>query len=158
MLFWRYWKDMQTYFGYFRYAWLHAPKIIVSTCRGLWCLSSCQKCTSWFTSFLRYYILKNPVIWLADSILAHNLRLRILPNIGFVVKYQNNIIFYFRLFPRKTSDKILQNNQKIIFWGTFWALFTQTGASWALSVFKYYNYLPSCQKLQQTDRHTTAIL
>ena len=32
--------------------------------------------------FLRYYILKNPVIWLAGSILAHNLRPKILPDVG----------------------------------------------------------------------------
>ena len=88
MLFWGYWKDMQTYFGYFGYPWLHTPKIIVSTYRRLWCLSPCQKYTSSFTSFLRYYILKNPVIWLVDSILAHNSRLRILPDMGLAVKYQ----------------------------------------------------------------------
>ena len=28
-------KDMQTYFGYFRHAWLHTPKVIVSACRRL---------------------------------------------------------------------------------------------------------------------------
>ena len=38
-----------------------------------------QKYTSLFTSFLRYYTLKDPVIWLADNFLAHNLRLRIFP-------------------------------------------------------------------------------
>ena len=30
-----------------------------------------------FSSLLRYYILKNPAIWLANSILVHNLRARI---------------------------------------------------------------------------------
>ena len=45
------------------------PKMTVSTCRRLQCLFGCQKYTS-FTSFLRYYILKNPAIWFADSILA----------------------------------------------------------------------------------------
>ena len=58
------------------------------TCGRLQCLSSCQKYTSSFTSFLRYYILKNPVIWLADSILAYNLRLGILPDMGLLVKHQ----------------------------------------------------------------------
>ena len=43
MLFWRYWKDIQTYFGYFGHAWLHTPKMIVPTCRRLWCVSACQK-------------------------------------------------------------------------------------------------------------------
>ena len=28
--------------------------------------------TSLYTSFFRYFILKNPAIWLADSIMAHN--------------------------------------------------------------------------------------
>ena len=52
--------------------------------------------------FLRYYILTNPVIWLADSILTHNSILN------------NNVSFHFRLFPRKTRDKIFQNIQKNI--------------------------------------------
>ena len=43
MLLWRYCKDMQTYFGYFWHAWLHSPKMIVSTCRRLPCLSACKK-------------------------------------------------------------------------------------------------------------------
>ena len=44
--------------------------------------------TSSFAFFLRYYILKNPAIWLANSILTHNLRTRILPDLGLVMKYQ----------------------------------------------------------------------
>ena len=40
MFFWRYWKIIQTYyFGYFGHAWQHTPKIIVSSCRKLQCLS-----------------------------------------------------------------------------------------------------------------------
>ena len=38
--------------------------------------------------FLEIYILKNPAISLADSILAHNSRTRILPDMGLAVKYQ----------------------------------------------------------------------
>ena len=34
------------------------------------------------------YILKNPEIWLAGSILAHNSRPKILPDMGLMVKYQ----------------------------------------------------------------------
>ena len=60
MLFWGYCKDIQTcYFGYFGHAQLHTPKMIASTCRRRRCLSASQKQTSSFTSFLRYYILKN---------------------------------------------------------------------------------------------------
>ena len=89
MLFCRYCKDMQTtHFEYFQHAWLHKPKMIVPTWRRFGCLSTCQKYTSSFTSFLRYYILKNPATWSADSILVHNLRPRIFPDMGLVVKYQ----------------------------------------------------------------------
>ena len=44
--------------------------------------------SSSFTFFLRYYILKNPAIWLADSILTQNSKTRILPDMGLAVKYQ----------------------------------------------------------------------
>ena len=44
VLFWRSCKDMETsYFRYFRHAWLQTPKMIVSTCRRLQCLSASQK-------------------------------------------------------------------------------------------------------------------
>ena len=66
----------------------HTHNMIVSTRRRLQCLSACQKYNSSFTFFLRYYILKNPVIWLADSILDHNLRTTILPDMGLVLQYQ----------------------------------------------------------------------
>ena len=69
MLFWRYCKDMQTsYFGYFGHAWLQTPSMIVSTWRRFRSLSAYPKYTSSFTSFLRYYILKNSAIWFAGSI------------------------------------------------------------------------------------------
>ena len=88
-LFRRYCKDMQTfYFGYFGHAWLPKLKMIVSPCRKLRCLSACHKYISSLISFLRYYILKNPAIWLASSILAHNSRARILSDMKLVVKYQ----------------------------------------------------------------------
>ena len=68
-------------FGCFRHACLRKHKMIVSTCRTLRCLSTYQIYTSSFTSFLRYYILKYPEIWLVDSILTHNSRTWILPEI-----------------------------------------------------------------------------
>ena len=43
-----------------------------STCRRPRCLNACQKWTSAFTFFLRYYLLKNPAIWFAGRILTHN--------------------------------------------------------------------------------------
>ena len=95
-LFWRYCKDMQTsYFGHFGHTWLDTPKMIVPPCRRVQCLSACQIYTSSFTSFLTYYILKNPAIWLTDSILAHNLRTRIFPDVGLLVKYQPQYYFSF---------------------------------------------------------------
>ena len=65
-----------------------------------------------------------------------------------------NISFHFRLLPRKTNDKIFQKIQKPIFWGhvAILAYFAQIWAKMnfprkkALLVFKYSNYLPSCQK------------
>ena len=77
-----------SYFGYFGQAWIRTLKMMALTCRKLCCLSVCQKYTSSFTSFLRYYILKIPVIWLPDSILAHKLRTRNLPDMRLVIKYQ----------------------------------------------------------------------
>ena len=116
MLFWRYCKDMQTsYFGYFGHAWLHTPKIIKSTCTRLWCLSVCKKQTSSFILFLRYYILKNPAIWLAVPIWG----LEFCQIWDWWWNINNNISFHFRLFPRKTNDKIFQKIQKALFWGHF---------------------------------------
>ena len=146
MLFWRYY-DMQTYFGYFGQAWPCTPKMIVSTCGKLQCLSACQKYTSLFPAFLRYYILKNLAIWLTDSILANNSRTRILPVMGLVVKYQY-ISLHFRLFSGKLNDKNFQKIQKTIFWGHFGPFLPKFGQKWiflekrALSVFKYSDYLP----------------
>ena len=72
--------------GYFGHVCLCTTKMIVSTCGTLQSLSASQKYTSSFT-FLRYYILKNPAIPLADSTLANNSRTRILPDME-LVKYQ----------------------------------------------------------------------
>ena len=44
MLFLQYFKDMQTScFKYFGHAWLHTPKMIVSSCRNVCCLPACHK-------------------------------------------------------------------------------------------------------------------
>ena len=55
---------------------------MVSTCRKLQYLSPHQMLTLSFPFFLRYYILKNPAIWLSNSILVHNSRTRILNRNG----------------------------------------------------------------------------
>ena len=73
---------------------------------------------------MRYYILRNPVILLADSIWNHNCRPRALTDMGLVLRINNYISFHFRLFPRKTKDKIFQ---KILnpYFGVTWAFFAQ---------------------------------
>ena len=106
MHFGRYCKDMQApYFGYFEDARLATPRMIISTCRKLWFLSASQKQTSSFTFFLRYYMLKNPAIWLTERILVHNSRTRILPG---------------GKMPRKINDNFLK---KILLWGHFGPFF-----------------------------------
>ena len=67
-----------------------------------------QKQSSSFTSSLRYYILKNPAILLADSILVRNWRPWVLPDMGLVLNINSNISFHFKLFWRKTNYKIFQ--------------------------------------------------
>ena len=98
--------------------------------------------------FLEIYILKNPAIWLTDSILAHNLRTSILLDMGLVIKD-------WWLFPRKTNDKIFQQIQKTQFWGHFGIFFPKFEQKWiflektGLSVFRYSNYLTLCQKSEK---------
>ena len=146
---------MQTsYFGYFGHAWLRSPKMIVTTFRKLQCLSACQKQTSLFASFLRYYILKNPTIWLANSILAQNSRNKILLDIRIVIKYQWHYYFSFYIIFRKNWQ---QNVSKNLIWGHFNPSLPQFQWKWifqekrALSVFKYSNYLPSPKKSEKTN-------
>ena len=86
----------------------------------------------------------NPATWLPDSIVAHNLRKGILPNMRLVVKYQyNNISFHLRLIPGKTNDKIFQKIQKNLFWDHFGPFLPKFGQKWIflekrpLSVVKY---------------------
>ena len=110
-----------------------------------------KKKTSSFISFLIYYILKNHATWLADSIFAHNSRTRILPDMWLVVNIKDNISFHFRLFSTKTNHKIYQKFKKIHFGailGSFCPTLNFPGKK--LSVFRYSNYLPSCQKSEKT--------
>ena len=107
-----------------------------------------------FIFFLRYYIIRNPATWLADSILAHNSRTRILADMELWWNI-NNISFHFRLFPRKPNDKIFQKIKKTLFWGHFGLFWPHLGRNefprrkW-LSVFRYSSYLPSRHKLEKT--------
>ena len=48
---------------------------------------------------------------MTDSILAHNSGTRILPDIGLVIKYQQQYLFHFRLFPRKLITVFKKSNK-----------------------------------------------
>ena len=75
-----------------------------------------------------------------------------------LLSWDNNISFYFRLFPRNTNDKIFQKiKPKNLFWGHFGLFLHKFDQKWiflakrTLSVFKCSNYLPSCQKSEKTN-------
>ena len=86
--------------------------MIVSTCRRLRCLSVCQKQTSSIAFSLRYYILKNAAIWLADSILAHNWRARILPDVGLLVISTTILVSISDYFQEKLMTKFFNESTK----------------------------------------------
>ena len=91
----------------------------------------------------------------------------------------NNISFHFRLFLRKILKFLINfsKNPKKLFWGQFGSFLLRFGQKWifaekrALTLFKYSNYSPSCQKSEKTiesfvrkmlnwqmDRQTTVVL
>ena len=117
---------MQTYFGYFRHAWLHTPKMIVSSCRRFQCLFACQKWSSSLTSSLRYYILKNHAIWQHFGLLLKTQNF-----VRYEIGGEISIIsFQFRFFPRKTNDKIFEKTKKKIFRGHFRLFLPKFGQKW----------------------------
>ena len=110
-----------------------------------------------FAKYL-YYILNNSAILLADSILPHNWRPRVLPDIRLVLIINNNISFHFRLFPRKTNDQFFKKSKNPIlglwgYFGLFLPKFEQLNfpGKKTPSVFKYSNYLPSWQKSEKAN-------
>ena len=77
-------------------------------------------------NFMIYFfpeIFKNPTIWLADSILTHNSSSGIFPDIRWGSNINNNNCFNFRLFLRKTNDKIFQKIEKKNYFGANLDLF-----------------------------------
>ena len=78
-----------------------------TTCREPLCLSVYQKLTLSFTLFLRYYISKNPAIWLANSILACNSKTKFSPGIGREISV-TILAFILDLFSGKTNKKMFQ--------------------------------------------------
>ena len=63
VLLWRYCKDMQTYFGYFRHNWSHLPKVIVSTSRRLQCMQKINFIIYFFLKILHFKESCNLVDW-----------------------------------------------------------------------------------------------
>ena len=103
-----------------------------------------------FTSFLRFYVLKNPAIWLAKSILSYNSKIRILQDGIGGEMLMNSINFHFRLIPRKTNDKIFQKIVKTLFLPKFrwkWIFLEKRN----LPGFKYSNHLQSCKKSEKIN-------
>ena len=111
-----------------------------------------KKKTSSFTLFLRYCILKNPAIWLAVLIWE----LEFCQIWDWWWNISNNISFHFRLFPRKTKDKIVKISEKKPILGKFGPFLPKLRQKWifrekrALSVFKCSSYVSSCQKSEKT--------
>ena len=83
-----------------------------------------SKNTLSFTSFLEYYILKNPAIWLANIILGHNSRTRygIRGEISMTI-----LVFILDYYHEKLMTNFFKKSKKPIL-GSFWNLFVQ---SWA---------------------------
>ena len=78
---------------------------------------------------------------------------------GWCWNINKDISFHFRLLPRKTNDKFFKKIQKTLFGGHV-AILAFSGQTWAKmnfpgktdqSVFKYSNYLSSCQKSEKTN-------
>ena len=80
--------------------------MIMSNCRKFLCSSACKKSTS----YPRF-----------SGDIAEICKLLILGN---------NISFHFRLFQRKTNDKIFQKIQKTLFWGHFESFMPKFGLKW----------------------------
>ena len=149
MLFWTYCKNIQTYFGYFRHTCLFTTKKIVSTCRILWCLSVCRK-KFIIPFFTEIFHLKEPCKYLGWQHVVITGDPEFCQIWEWCWNISNNNSFHFRLLPRKTNNKIQRN----IFW-SHWVILLFFAQIWAklnfsgkkpLSVFKYSNHLPSCQK------------
>ena len=114
ILYWRYCKDMQTsYFGYFGHAWLHTPKMMVSTCTRIWYLSACNRQTSSFILFPEISHFKEP----CNLIGWQHWELEFCQIWDWWWNINNNINFYFRLFPRKTNENFFVKIQKNPYFG-----------------------------------------
>ena len=145
---------MQTYFANFGHAWLHSPKMIVFN--AYW---HAKNKTSQFTSFLQYYILKNPAIWFVASSTFWPITRD--PKLCQICWWNisNNISFHYRLFPRKANiKKTFKKFQKPYFGPICWVLSPKgpkmnfPGKKGSVSFAKYLNYLAttSVPKIRKT--------
>ena len=102
---------MQTYFGYFGHAWLHTPKMIVSICKKLWCLSPCKKTNliiHFFLEILHFKESCNLIGWQQQQ-------LEFCQIWDWCWSINSNISIHFRLFLRKTNNKILKRWKRTYF-------------------------------------------
>ena len=149
MLYWRYFKDMQTYFGYFGHVCMHTPKMI-STCTILWCLSVYKK-----TNFIIHFFLEISHFKESCNLIGWQQWELEFYQIWDWWWNISNISFHFRLFPRKTMTKFLEKSKQKLFWGYFGPFLPKIWQKWiflekrVLSVFRYSNYLSLCQKLEK---------
>ena len=77
---------------------------------------------------MTHYISKNPAIWLADTIFAHNLAPRIFARYGIGVEISLTIlVFILNSFQEKRMTEFFKNS-KNPYMELFWALFAQIWA------------------------------
>ena len=122
------------YIGHFGNIWLRTPKMTVWSCRKTRCLSACQKC------YMRYYILKNLANWSANSMLAISPEPKCCQIWHWLWNINNNISFYFGLFPGSNENKIFQKTKKNLLWGHFGSFspnFYEKEFSWKKGLYQF---------------------
>ena len=96
--------------------------------------------------------LRNPPIWLAESILAYISETRFFPNVGFA--QENNIFFHYRINSVKINDQIFLQIQKTLFLAFFWSMYNPPPPP-----FLWYSSMKNPRKMEerkdrQKDRQT----
>ena len=109
-------KILQTcYFGYFGHDQPCPPKLIILTCRKVWCLSACQKSTLSPPSFLRYCNdIANLLFWVLRACLAmatKNVDINLQKNLMFIIMRKIKYITHLFL-------EILLRYYKLVILGT----------------------------------------
>ena len=105
--------------------------------------------------FLRYYILKNPVIWLVNSLLSHNIsRYEIGGEISITI-----LVFILDYFQNKLMTKFFKKSRKLFgpseaIFGSFCPSFDKNEFSWKKGPYQFLDiqsYLPSFKKSKKTN-------